>query len=229
MSPFSYLSVPVPDFSIEKKLHSEGYKLIAGIDEAGRGALAGPLSLGMVIYNPSTFVSIPEIINQFITDSKKLSHKKRLKALCVIQEFSLSYTSVFVPHTVIDCSNINRATEIGINKLLAKSECKPDVIIMDGNFRFKFSIPFISVIKGDNRSLSIASASIAAKVYRDRIMEKMDTKYPGYDFSCNKGYGTRSHISSIHKIGVSNVHRKTYEPVKSLIIGQNQLFNEDYS
>ncbi len=100
---------------------------------------------------------------------------------------------------------------------------------MDGNFKFKFGIPFISVIKGDNRSLSIASASIAAKVYRDRIMEKMDCKYPAYGFSFNKGYGTKKHISSIISTGASQVHRKSYEPVKSLLIAQNPLFNEDYS
>ena len=228
MSPFSDLSAHPPDFSIETDLYNKGFKLIAGIDEAGRGALAGPLSLGMVIFNPSIFSNIPEIIYARIADSKKLSHKKRLQALSVIQDFSLLYTSVFVPHTVIDCSNINKATEIGINKLLAKSRIKPDIIIMDGNFRFKFNIPFISVVKGDNRSLSIASASIAAKVYRDRIMEKMDNKYPGYDFSRNKGYGTRNHISSIINMGVSHVHRKTYEPAKSIIEGQSLLFNEDY-
>lgn len=229
MSPFHDLSLPTPDFTIEKKLYAEGYELIAGIDEAGRGALAGPLSLGMVIFTPAVFSNVPDIIPRHINDSKKLSHKKRILAMSVIREYSLSCTSVFVPHTVIDCHNINRATEIGINKLLAKSEIKPDVIIMDGNFNFRLGIPFISVIKGDSKSFSIASASVAAKVYRDTVMEKMDKKYQGYDFSRNKGYGTRSHISAIFSKGITNVHRKTYEPVKSIINNQNLLFDENNS
>jgi ribonuclease HII len=226
MSPFFDLSSH-PDFLIEKELHAEGYRLIAGIDEAGRGALAGPLSLGMVIYNPSIYADTPDDIQNYITDSKKLTPKKRMDALSLIKNYSFLYSSVFVPHTVIDSTNINKATEIGIHKLLAKSHIKPDVIIMDGNFRFKFDIPFISVIKGDNRSITIASASITAKVYRDIIMEKMDNKYPGYGFSCNKGYGTRNHMESLMDKGISEVHRKSYEPVKSMIKGQKLLFNED--
>lgn len=123
--------------------------------------------------------------------SKKLSPKKRVEALSVIKSHSLSLTSAFISHTVIDGCNINIATEKGIHKLLAKSEVKPDVIIMDGNFKFQFDIPFISVIKGDNRSISIASASIVAKVLRDELMDKLHLKYPGYGFVHNKGYGTR--------------------------------------
>jgi len=227
MSPLSDLSLSNPDFSIEKELYSQGYRLIAGIDEAGRGALAGPLSVGMVIYPLSIFNDTPESINNLIKDSKKLSSKKRIEALSVIMKHSLSYTSVFVPHTIIDSININRATERGIHKLLAKSEIKPDIIIMDGNFKFKFDIPFISVIKGDNRSVSIASASIIAKVLRDELMNKIDCKYPGYGFSGNKGYGTREHMASLADIGFSSVHRKSYEPTKSMIEGQRLLFDED--
>jgi len=227
MSPLSDLSLLKPDFSIEKELYSQGYRFIAGIDEAGRGALAGPLSLGMVIYPLEIFTDTPESILKSIADSKKLSAKKRTEALSLVIDYSLSYTSVFIPHTVIDSINVNNATKFGIHKLIVKSEIKPDIIIMDGNFKFKFDIPFISVIKGDNKSISIASASIVAKVLRDDVMDKLDCRYPGYGFSCNKGYGTKGHMGSLADIGFSSVHRKSYEPVKSLIEGQRLLFDED--
>jgi len=227
MSPLSDFSGTSPDFSIEKELYSQGYKVIAGIDEAGRGALAGPLSLGMVIYSVPLFFDTPEVIIKSIADSKKLSARKRLDAVPLIKNSAFSYTSAFVSHTIIDSSNINIATEKGIHKLLAKSSVKPDIIIMDGNFKFKFDIPFMAVIKGDNRSLSIASASIIAKVTRDQLMDKLDCKYPGYGFSGNKGYGTRDHMSSLADIGYSHIHRKSYEPVKSEIEKQRLLFDED--
>ena len=215
------------DFSIEKELCLQGYKIIAGVDEAGRGALAGPLSLGMAIYPTSIYTETPESILNSISDSKKISHKKREEALSIIKNFSLSYASVFVPHTIIDRTDINIATKIGIERLIAKSEIKPDIIIMDGNFKFEFDIKFMSVIKGDNKSISIASASIIAKVLRDRLMDKADLKYPDYGFGINKGYGTKKHIESIYNNGFSNIHRKSYEPVKSLTEGERLLFCED--
>ena len=231
MSPLSDLSLQHPDFSIEMDLYSRGYRIIAGIDEAGRGALAGPLSIGMVIYPVSVYTETPESVTGSIADSKKLSSKKREEALSVIKRHSLSLASVFISHAVIDGTNINIATEKGIHKLLAKSEIKPDIIIMDGNFKFKFDIPFISVIKGDNRSISIASASIVAKVLRDELMDKLHLKYPDYGFSRNKGYGTRDHMASLADKGFSLVHRKSYEPVKSLVNNltesQRLLFDED--
>jgi ribonuclease HII len=229
MSPLSDLLSDRPDFSIEKELYSRGYRYIAGVDEAGRGALAGPLSLGMVIYPLSVFNDIPESVSKSIADSKKLTAKKRVEALSIIMNYSLSFTSAFVSHTAIDNTNINIATKDGIHKLLAGSEIKPDVIIMDGNFKFKFDIPFISVIKGDNRSISIASASIIAKVSRDELMDKLDCRYPGYGFCGNKGYGTREHMACLADKGFSSIHRKSYEPVKSLIEGQRLLFDEDIS
>lgn len=227
MSPLSDLQKISPDFSIEKELLLKGFKIIAGVDEAGRGALAGPLSLGMVIYPVSLFTEIPASILTSVADSKKLTAKKRNEALDVIMNYSIAAVSAFVPHTLIDSTNINIATERGIHKLLAKSSVKPDVIIMDGNFKFRFDIPFIPVIKGDNRSISIASASIIAKVSRDQLMNKLDCKYPGYGFCRNKGYGTKDHMALLAEKGFSSVHRKTYEPVRSMIEGRRSLFNED--
>ncbi len=227
MSPLSDFKYILPDFSIEKDLFSNGYKIIAGIDEAGRGALAGPLSLGMVIYPVSIFSEIPKPIFESIADSKKLTAKKRERAILVIKDYSLTSSSAFISHTTIDRTNINIATETGINKLLAKSEIKPDVIIMDGSFKFKLNIPFMSVIKGDNRSISIASASIIAKVSRDQLMNKIDRKYPGYGFCSHKGYGTKYHMTMLAEKGFSPIHRQTYEPIKSIIESQRLLFDEN--
>ena len=223
----SDLAQIVPDFSIERELCSNGYRIIAGIDEAGRGAIAGPLSLGMVIYASSIYTETPELILNTIADSKKLSHKKREEAFSVIKNFSLHYTSIFVPHTIIDRTDINIATKIGIERLIAKAQIKPDIIIMDGNFKFKFDTKFMSVIKGDNKSISIASASIIAKVLRDELMDKADLKYPGYGFSLNKGYGSKKHLESLYNKGFSNIHRKSYEPIKSLTTREELLFSED--
>ncbi|HRX48814.1 MAG TPA: ribonuclease HII [Spirochaetota bacterium] len=228
MSPLFSIDKSHPDFSIEAELLKDGYRYIAGIDEAGRGALAGPLGIGLVIYSPEIYRFIPEEISATINDSKQITHKKRVIALANVEKFALSAVSVLVPHTIIDEININRATELGIKRLLEKSPVKPDVLIIDGNYKFSFAIPSVSVIKGDSRSISIASASILAKVRRDAIMDKIDEKCPGYGFNCNKGYGTASHLASIKKTGFSRVHRKSYDPVRSMIEAQGILFNEDY-
>lgn len=228
MSPLFNMEKGRPDFSIEGKLFSEGYRCIAGIDEAGRGALAGPLGIGLVIYTPDTYSHTPPEISGTVNDSKQISHKKRVKALSDIERYAAAAVSVLIPHTIIDDININRATELGINRLLEKSPVKPDILIIDGNYKFTFSVPSISVIKGDGRSLTIASASILAKVRRDAIMDKIDVRYPGYGFSGNKGYGTASHLASIEKSGFSQVHRRSYEPVRSMIEAQGRLFGEDY-
>lgn len=217
----------MPDFFIEKELLSKGYRCIAGIDEAGRGALAGPLGIGLVIYSPEIYSCIPEEISDGVNDSKQITHKKRVRALAYIEKYAVSAVSVLIPHTIIDEININRATELGINRLIEKTPVKPDVLIIDGNYKFKFSIPSVSVIKGDSRSITIASASILAKVRRDTIMDKIDVKCPGYGFNCNKGYGTASHLASIETNGFSRLHRKSYEPVRSMIESQGRLFYED--
>ncbi len=218
MSTSSCLKASVPDFSIEAEYFSKGYRYIAGVDEAGRGSLAGPLSIGLVIYDSSLFFNPPEDISFLINDSKKLSHKKRTEALTHINSYALEKCYTFIPHPVIDKYNINIATMIGIEKLLNMASISPDLIIMDGNFKFQLDIPFISILKGDNLSLSIASASIVAKVNRDAIMDRLDLKFPNYGFSSNKGYGTKKHIESIEKWGISPVHRMTYEPVKSIFL-----------
>ncbi len=218
MSASFYLNNCGPDFSIEAEFFSKGYRYIAGIDEAGRGSLAGPLSIGLVIYDSSLFADIPDEISLYINDSKKLSHKQRLKALSCIESYAVEKCNVFVPHPVIDEFNINQATRIGIEKILGMTSICPDLIIMDGNFKFNLAVPFVSVVKGDSRSISISSASIVAKVKRDAVMDHLDNRFPQYGFASNKGYGTKKHIEAIEKCGISPLHRISYEPAKSMCL-----------
>ena len=216
-----------PDFSIEKRYLTQKSRYIAGVDEAGRGALAGPLSLGMVIYDPAIFDSAPSEIIDTVADSKQLSHKKRVMAMQVIRRHALAFTRIFIPHTVIDSCGINVATELAVKKMLKTIHVKPDLVIMDGNFKFSPGVTFQSVIKGDCRSLSIASASIIAKVTRDDIMCRVESAFPGYGFSRHKGYGTRTHIEAINSLGLCAIHRKSYDPARSILEAQGILFDED--
>lgn len=204
-----------PDFSIEQDLVRDGCRIIAGMDEAGRGALAGPLCVGITIYDRSFIESLPGPLPG-IDDSKKLSPRKRLAALDFIRGRALFTSSILVSHRTVDRLNVNRATEYAVNRLLETIGITPDIVILDGNFSFHARVPIRSIRKGDARSISIASASIEAKVRRDMIMQRLDRLWPYYNFTGNKGYGTRRHIQAIHDRGISPVHRMSYEPVKSL-------------
>ena len=216
-----------PDFSIEKTFLSDRCRYIAGVDEAGRGALAGPLSVAMVIYHCSFYDSPPDALTSVVADSKQLSHKKRIKAEEAVKSLALAYAGIFIPHTVIDSCGINRATELAIIRMLSTINLKPDLIIMDGNFRFSPGVPFHSFVKGDCRSISIASASILAKVARDNIMCRVENSFPGYGFAKHKGYGTRTHIEAINSLGLCKIHRKSYDPARSILEAQGILFSED--
>ncbi len=204
-------------FDIEKERYLKGYAIIAGVDEAGRGALAGPLALGFVVYSASLYENPPEILLHHVNDSKALNHRKRLKALDVVRDNALHVGVIMVSHRTVDRLNVNRATEYALKKIVEISPLRPDLVIMDGKFNFDIGVPFMSVVGGDAASLSIASASVAAKVRRDEIMVRMDTRYPGYDFSLHKGYGTALHRRLIADKGPSPIHRRTYEPLKSML------------
>jgi len=214
-----------PDFSLEKPLLSMGP--VAGIDEAGRGALAGPLSVGLVIFPESVIKDPPDEIFNIINDSKKLSPRKRKKSLDYIRSTALYSDVVLVSHVTVDSLNVNRATECAIKRLLKRCSQLPGTILLDGNFRFQFSIPCQPVKKGDSRSLSIAAASILAKVTRDEIMDRLDLRYPGYEFREHKGYGTLCHRGKIFSMGPCPIHRRSYEPVKGLVSNENSLFPEE--
>lgn len=214
----------MPDFSIEDLLLQEGCTVIAGIDEAGRGALAGPLSVGMAIYRTETITAPPEELTGEIQDSKKMTHRQRLAAREIIHDHALFTKAELVSHRIIDKTGIVPAIGIAIEKLLSRCPFTPDILLMDGTIAFDVGIPMITVKKGDNRSISIASAAIEAKVTRDGILDTFDAMHPGYGFKENKGYGTKAHREAIVSIGHSPIHRQTYEPLRSILSGQGELF-----
>lgn len=217
----------MPSFEIETGLASRGLRVIAGVDEAGRGALAGPLCLGAVIYSPRLYRNTPAEFAACIDDSKRLSATQRREALDLVRRHAHAAVTVMVSHRTIDRLNINGATCFAIQKILALLPVRPDVLLLDGKFAFRFAVPVVSVVRGDQRSFSIASASIAAKLRRDEVLERFDRIYPGYDLLHNKGYGTLRHREAIMRMGPSAIHRTSYEPVRSMRAGQI-LFDHEY-
>jgi ribonuclease HII len=206
-----------PSFEIEAGLFAQGYRFIAGIDEAGRGALAGPLTLALVIYDCERFNACIPPEMEDINDSKKVIPRKREILRPIIEKNALVAIHQDIDVESVDKLNVNGATFEGVRALLEKSPVTPDCIIMDGNFNFHFPMKFIPVIKGDSRSITIASASIRAKVTRDALMCVLHDEYPGYGFNIHKGYGTLAHRDAIRTLGPSPVHRRSYEPVKSML------------
>ena len=194
---------------IENELYKEGYKYIAGVDEAGRGPLAGPVCAVAVI--------LPEgVIIDGINDSKKLSEKKRELLFDEIIKKALSYSVQFIEPAVIDEINIKKATSLAMHNAVSALSVSPSFVIIDGNDNIPFDIPYKYIIKGDSLSQSIAAASILAKVSRDRLMAALDEKYPGYGLKKHKGYGTKEHMEAIRKLGVSEIHRKSFMTDKVL-------------
>ena len=181
-----------------------GLKFEAGIDEAGRGSLAGPVTASSVI--------LPKDFNNFeLNDSKKLSHKKRLYLKKVIEENAIAYSVSFIYELKIDKINILNATILAMHNSLSSLNIIPDFILVDGNnFRQYKNIPFKCIVKGDQKYQSIAAASILAKTYRDIYMEKIDNEFPKYFWKDNKGYGTFNHIKMINKYGLTKYHRKSF-------------------
>lgn len=188
---------------LERRLKGEGYRFIAGVDEAGRGPLAGPVYAAAVI--------LPEDVRlDGINDSKKLSPKKREELFEEITEKAVAYAVFSVDEKQIDEINILRATHMAMNGAVSRLSQKPDYVIIDGNSISGMEIPHETVVKGDSKSISIAAASILAKVSRDRYITKMAELYPKYQFEKHKGYGTKEHIEAILKYGASPIHRKTF-------------------
>ncbi len=188
---------------IEPHLYARGYSIIAGIDEAGRGPLAGPVVSAAVILKKDTII-------EGLNDSKKLTAKKREQLFPQILENCLDYAISFVSHQTIDRINILNATRLA-NKLCIKSlKIKPDIILIDGRDKQFLKSPFLTLKKGDLKMKSIAAASVLAKVFRDKIMEYYHKKLPEYGFHQHKGYGTRKHSSNIKEFGLSEIHRKSY-------------------
>lgn len=194
---------------IERKLRKEGFELIAGIDEAGRGPLAGPVCAAAVIL-PN------DLVIEGINDSKKLSEKKREKLFYEIKEKALAYGIAFVENDVIESINIRMATHKAMQEAADKLKVRPDFLIVDGNDGIPFSVSSEYIVKGDAKSQSIAAASILAKVSRDHLMIELDGKYPEYGFAKHKGYSTQMHMEAIRKYGICPIHRKTFITPKVL-------------
>lgn len=182
---------------------SGNIKLIAGIDEAGRGPLAGPVVAASVIFLPSVYIP-------GVNDSKLLSESKRESLFEIIKCEALAYSVSVVSHIQIDKINILNAALLAMKNSAKKLNLQPDLILIDGNKSFNYNIPVTPVVKGDSKSFSIAAASILAKVTRDRIMKKLSKHYPDYHWEKNKGYPTKQHIYVIKLIGPSPLHRKTF-------------------
>ena len=191
-------------FDYESECLNLGYKLIAGMDEAGRGPLAGPVCVAIAIM-PLEKDKIIEGIN----DSKKLSEKKREALFEKIINTAISYHIEFVDEKTIDNINILNATKLGMHKCINSIDVRPDMVLIDA-VKLETDIPTKSIIKGDALSYNIACASILAKVSRDRYILSLDEKYPMYNFKKHKGYGTKEHIENLKKYGPCPVHRKTF-------------------
>ena len=188
----------------EVKLYENNINYICGIDEAGRGPLAGPVVVGAVILPKDSFI-------EGVNDSKKISEKKREKIYEQIIEEAISYSVGIVDQKTIDEIIILNATKLGVKIALEGLKQRPDVIMVDAlNNMDTLGIPYISVVKGDAKNYSIAAASIIAKVTRDRIMKEWDEIYPIYGFSKHKGYGTAEHIRIIKENGPCTIHRKSF-------------------
>ena len=190
---------------IERDLLAKGYRFIAGVDEVGRGPLAGPVVCAAVIMPLDE-----ELLIEGVDDSKKVSPKKRETLAELIKERAYAYTVFEVSEKEIDEINILEATKKGMREALLALEISPDVVITDGNMTLDIPFPQSSVIHGDALSYSIGAASIVAKVYRDALMDELAKTYPAYGFEKNKGYGTAEHINAIKEYGLCPVHRRTF-------------------
>jgi ribonuclease HII len=202
----------------EKEFYSASVKRIVGLDEAGRGPLAGPLFAAAVIFPP-------EYQNEEINDSKKLTPKKREALFEVIKQHALAYAIVSASVEEIDTLNILEADKMIMEKACEQLKGRYDFIITDDVPLHHPDKPLVSMIKADAQCLNVAAASILAKVSRDRYMDELDKRYPEYGFAHHKGYGTKEHLSALEKYGpIDGVHRKTFRPVSSYYLKQETLF-----
>jgi ribonuclease HII len=189
--------------NFDKKYLSNKIKIIAGTDEAGRGPLAGPVVAAAVIL-PKDFY------DERIDDSKKLSANLRNELFGVIRKNALSYAYTIISQNKIDQINILKASLLAMKRSVEKLKVQPDLILVDGNKSFSYDAEVIPIVKGDSKSLSIASASIIAKVVRDKIMIKLAKEFPLYGWEKNKGYPTKEHIEAVLKYGACRIHRVTF-------------------
>jgi ribonuclease HII len=205
----SVRDLPKPDFSFEQAAMERGHAFVCGIDEAGRGPWAGPVVAAAVILDPR---QIPGGMN----DSKKLTHQKReelFAPICAASQFGIG----IVDAATIDEINILQATYLAMQRALSALKNPPQLALVDGNRAPKFLCPVQTIVGGDGKSLSIAAASILAKVTRDRMMVELDKEFPNYGFAAHKGYGTPMHQAALTKFGPVAIHRKSFKPVAAAL------------
>lgn len=190
-------------WSIENDWFAKGFQIICGVDEAGRGPLAGPVCAAAVILPPNA--DIPGL-----NDSKKLSDKKRRELYPIIKEQAVAYGIAFVDHEKIDEINILQATYLAMEQAIAQLSVKPDLALIDGNRAADFGVPTQTIVHGDSLSASIAAASVLAKVSRDDYMLNMAEEYPQYGFEIHKGYGTKAHYAALTEHGTCPIHRMSF-------------------
>ena len=188
---------------IEDSLYEQGIGVICGVDEAGRGPLAGPVCAAAVILPP-------HLVIPGLDDSKKLTDKRRRELMPIIKEQAIAYGIGFASHEEIDQINILQATFLAMQRALDQLQTRPDFALIDGNREKDFGLPVKTVVKGDSLSANIAAASILAKVTRDDLMEAMAVDYPQYGFEIHKGYGTKLHTEKILELGPCPEHRLTF-------------------
>ena len=190
-------------WEIEQSFFYQGYQIIGGVDEAGRGPLAGPVCAAAVILPQN--LEIPGL-----TDSKKLTDKRRRELFPVIQEQAVAYGIGLASEEEIDRINILQATFLAMKRALEQLSLKPDLALIDGNREKDFGLPVKTIVKGDSLSANIAAASVLAKVTRDNLMVELAETYPQYGFEIHKGYGTKAHYEALRKYGASDIHRSSF-------------------
>ena len=204
------------NYYFERKLRTQGIHLIAGVDEVGRGPLVGPVVAACVI--------LPEAFSlEGLTDSKKLSEKKREYFYDEIMRQAISVGVGIISEKKIDEVNIYEATKLAMKEAISKCSVRPEHILIDA-MPLSLDIPTTSIIKGDFKSITISAASVIAKVTRDRMLDELDKKYPMYDFKDNKGYPTKKHLEAIEEYGIIPEHRRSYGPVRDYVEKQLSLF-----
>lgn len=190
-------------WEIENGFYARGVTTICGVDEAGRGPLAGPVCAAAVILPPN-------LVIPGLNDSKKLTDKKRRELAPLIREQALAYGIAFATHEEIDSINILQATFLAMERAVAQLQLRPDLLLIDGNREKDFGIPVQTVVHGDSRSANIAAASVLAKVTRDDYMLEMAKQYPEYGFEIHKGYGTKMHYDALRTYGACPIHRQSF-------------------
>ncbi len=209
------------DLKTEKEYFDLGYKLIGGIDEAGRGPLAGPVVAACVVVDKDFKIDHEDL--ELITDSKKLTAKKREKLFKIIKEKALAVEIGIADNEEIDKINILQASFLAMRRAIKKLSITPDYILLDGAFKIpKLKKPQTAIIRGDSAVFTIAAASIIAKVSRDYLMTQFDQDYPNYLFAKHKGYGTKTHIEKMKEHGPCPIHRFSFNPLRDLLKKRNK-------